>query len=256
MDPDLSLYAQMRNGELEGIFGIYVDDISNAGNESFEKLSSAFEHRFESKERTYDEFHFPGLHIQNHDDGTITVDQAAHVNRLKILPRTCSSENFGSERHKLAWLSQYRPDVCATANILSQITADMYSDKHRQIINKVIRHVRDKPDRILKHHNSDENSLRLVVFSDALFANNPDMSTQLGYVVALTDNSGKSNILHYSSYKSKRIFRSVIAGETHAFADAFDVAYTMRQEIRRVLRKDVKLTMLTDSMSLFKVLIN
>ena len=47
-----------------------------------------------------------------------------------------------------------------------------------------------------------------------------------------------------------------MGGETHAFADAFDAAYTIRNDLQRLLNKDVKLTMLTDSMSLFKVLIN
>ena len=146
--------------------------------------------------------------------------------------------------------------MCATANILSQITAQNYCDKYRQILNKVIRHVHDTPDRTLKHHVLNEDSLRLVVFSDASFANNPDLSTQLGYVVVLADGTGRSNILHFSSYKSKRVVRSVLAGETHAFADAFDVAFTMRHELRRLIGKEVKMTMLTDSMSLFKVIIN
>lgn len=257
LESDLSLYAQFKNdGELDGMFGTYVDDICNAGNESFEKLSSTFEQRFDTKDRKDDDFHFSGVHIQKHENGTITVDQRAHIDRLQTLQTTCSFEDFRSERHKLAWLTQSRPDVCATANLLSQITADMYTDKHRQILNKVVKHVQDTPDYVLKHHALDENSLRLVVFSDASFANNPDMSTQLGYLVTLTDQSGKSNILHFTSYKSKRVVRSVLAGETHAFADAFDVAFTMRHELRKVIGKEVRLTMLTDSMSLFKVIIN
>jgi hypothetical protein len=42
----------------------------------------------------------------------------------------------------------------------------------------------------------DLNSLQLLVFTDALFANNKDLSSQIGYVIALTDASGSANILH------------------------------------------------------------
>lgn len=98
--------------------------------------------------------------------------------------------------------------------------------------------------------------LRMVVFSDSSFANTPSLSTQLGYIIVLTDKNGTANVLHYASYRSKRIVRSVLGGETHAFADSFDMAYTMRNYLNRIFERYIAMTMLTDSLSLFKVLIN
>lgn len=72
----------------------------------------------------------------------------------------------------------------------------------------------------------------------------------------LTNNSEKASILNFNSYKSKRVLRSVLGGETLAFSDAFDAAYSIRHDLQRILRREIPLAMLTDSMSLFKVIIN
>jgi hypothetical protein len=42
----------------------------------------------------------------------------------------------------------------------------------------------------------DINSLSLLVFTDASFANNKDLSSQIGFVIILTDRNQSTNILH------------------------------------------------------------
>lgn len=44
-----------------------------------------------------------------------------------------------------------------------------------------------------------EGQLHIVVFADALFANNLDFSTQLGYCAFLSDDYTRANCLHYTS---------------------------------------------------------
>lgn len=44
----------------------------------------------------------------------------------------------------------------------------------------------------------------MQVFIDASFASNVDLTTQLGYVLALADKHELANILHYSRVKSKK----------------------------------------------------
>lgn len=145
-------------------------------------------------------------------DGSIDVDQLAHCTRLEMLPKGCSFDEFRSRRHMLVWLSQSRPDVCATANILSQVTSESFNDTHVKILNSMIKHVMETPDHYLRHHPLDENTLRVAAFSDSSFANNPDMSTQLGYIILLTDHPGRANVMHFSSYKSKQVVRFVLGG--------------------------------------------
>lgn len=80
-----------------------------------------------------------------------------------------------------------------------------------------------------------------------------DFSTQLGYIVLISDESGKANVLHYTS---KRVVLSVLGGKTLAFSNSFDAAFSSRIDLMPLLKKDIKLTMITDSISFFKILVN
>lgn len=61
--------------------------------------------------------------------------------------------------------------------------------------------------------------------------------------------------MHYCSYKSKRIFRSVLGGEKYAFADGFDAKFMLRHDLQDTLKNRIQMTILTDSESLFIVIV-
>ena len=42
----------------------------------------------------------------------------------------------------------------------------------------------------------DINILCLLIFTDALFINNKDLSLQIGYILVLADITNKANIMH------------------------------------------------------------
>lgn len=98
-------------------------------------------------------------------------------------------------------------------------------------------------------------SLRIISHAYASFANLPDLKTQLGFVVFLMDDTGRVNWLHFRSYKCKRVVRSVLGGETHAFVDSFEAAYAIRHDLETMIGRPVTLSMVTDSDSLFKVIV-
>lgn len=70
--------------------------------------------------------------------------------------------------------------------------------------------------------------LHIAVFVDAAFANNRDLSSQLGFIVALMDSQGAANIIHYSSQKSKRITRSALSAELYAMMTGFDTTAALK----------------------------
>lgn len=94
-----------------------------------------------------------------------------------------------------------------------------------------------------------------MVYADASVAKNDDYSTQLGHVVLLADDSGRASHVCFSSYKSQRVVRSVLGGELYALADAADLAFVLKRDLEAALAMEVPVVVLTDSFSLFNVLI-
>jgi hypothetical protein len=100
----------------------------------------------------------------------------------------------------------------------------------------------------------NKESLQLLVFTDASFANNKDLSSQIGYILVLADGTN-ANILHWSSTKCKRVTRSVLASELYAMAHGFDMGASVKSTIDKVLGIDLPLVLCTDSKSLYECLV-
>ena len=41
----------------------------------------------------------------------------------------------------------------------------------------------------------DVETIRIVIFTDSSFANNEDISSQIGYVIAIIDDLGRANVV-------------------------------------------------------------
>lgn len=66
-------------------------------------------------------------------------------------------------------------------------------------------------------------------------------------IIILTHKSGRGNVLSFASYKSKCVVLPVLGVKTYAFADCFDEVYTTRNELLRISRRRILISMLTDS---------
>ncbi len=100
----------------------------------------------------------------------------------------------------------------------------------------------------------DFDTLRVVGYSDASFAGNQDLTSQLVYIIFIVDVDGNAPPIHFKSYKLSRVTRSVMAAEAIAFRDMFDAAHTLTTELSSLLDRKVPATLLTDSKSLFDVI--
>ena len=76
----------------------------------------------------------------------------------------------------------------------------------------------------------DLNTTKIFVFINGSFANNKDLSSQLGYKIIIVNKTTrdeefdiKGNLLHYSSTKSKRVTRSILASEIYSIVGGVDV---------------------------------
>jgi hypothetical protein len=255
-DSDLSLFYNRLNNHLNGISGTCVDDSLHAGSANYLELTEKSQKRFLSHERKFDNFTFNGADIQSNDDCTFSLCQTLYFETLSPLAPTASFTDFHSHRAKVSWICHSRPEVCYFANTSAQVTARTFSPVKVKSFNAVLESLRKTADRKLLFQNLNTNTLRIVAYSDASFANNADLSSQLGFVIFLSDASRKCNVINYRSYKSRRVTRSVLVGEILAFADAFDCAYTLRKDIEQMLGRKVPLSLLTDSKSLFDIITN
>ena len=140
-------------------------------------------------------------------------------------------------------------------------------------MNKRIKWQIDNIDRGINCVGIDLYRTGLFVFVDGSFANNQDLSSQIGYVICLANevkfNSDnpyskiRGNIIHWSSTKCKRVTRSVLASEIYGMVQGFDMGYCIMKTLNMivaVLNKlrgvtkipSIPLILCTDSYSLYE----
>ena len=109
---------------------------------------------------------------------------------------------------------------------------------HLKRLNKAIKYVHDDevPIRIPR---LDYSSLRITSYSDAAFANNADLSSQLGRVVLLTDDNHNVISVSYKSYNSRQVACSVQSAKVIAFADQLDDALAIGKQLEFILRQPI-----------------
>ncbi len=109
-------------------------------------------------------------------------------------------------------------------------------EKDAKALNKRIQWQIDHPTRGLRFVQLDLTFLKLVIFRDASFANNHDISSQIGFVITLVDSSNKPNIIHWLSMKCKRVTKSVLAFQLYAMVYGFDVGAVLKSIIESILK--------------------
>jgi hypothetical protein len=97
-------------------------------------------------------------------------------------------------------------------------------------------------DRGLKYVVLDLLAAKLFVSVDGSFVNNKDLSSQIGYIVILANETSgndefsiRGNLVHWSSTKSKRVTRSVLASEIYGMVAGTDFAYAIGSTLAKIM---------------------
>lgn len=98
--------------------------------------------------------------------------------------------------------------------------------------------------------------MRLLVISDASFANAQVLRIQLGYLFIMADEWGKANIVHFGSSRCKLVTLFVISSEVHALILAFDFAYIISNRLQAVFHRQIKIEAFVYSKSVFDIIAN
>jgi hypothetical protein len=108
----------------------------------------------------------------------------------------------------------------------------------------------------------------LFVFIDSLFANNRDLTSQLGFVVILANEKInnkestfriKGNLIYFSSTKNKRVTRSILASEVYNIVAGINIAYAISTTLKLITDyfklPPISTIVYTDSYSLYEYLV-
>ena len=121
-------------------------------------------------------------------------------------------------------------------------------------------------DRGIKYIALNLEQAKLFVFIDGSFINNKDFSFQISYLIILINKIKgtdefviKGNLIYYSSTKSKRVTRSVLASEIYGMVKGVDIAITINTIIKIITGQlgflYTLIIVYTDSYSLYKYLV-
>lgn len=188
------------------------------------------------------------------EPGRFKINQEGYEKTLRLIQSDASLDQFRSYRAMLAWMSHTRPDLCCVITKAAQVTLETFGRDKLNDLNGALLKAKRTKDTCLSYGELDKESLHLRVYTDASFAGNDDLSSQLGFITLLCDKDDNTHILEYSSRKSKRVVRSILGGEVYAFADGFDRAFMIRHDLQMIYNMEIPLHILTDSLQMVDVI--
>ena len=201
-------------------------------------------------------------------DGYLWLQQKGQASKINTVDPQASdrAQRYMEQRARGSYVASIcQPETLFDISIAAQIQAP--DEKDCTILNKRLQRQIDNQQRGLKYIPINLATAKLIVFTDGSFANNKDLSSQLGFVIALVNETERTNkqfkiegnIIHWSSTKCKRVTRSVLASEIYGLVNGFDLgialATTVKMITDRIGLPPVPLIICTDSYSLYECLI-
>ena len=266
------------DGNPFGIVGMQTDDTLMVGTQAFLDLEEKKiqEVGFRTKPRTTLspeqplEFNGCKVTMENHLLGLWQKGQGA-----KIIPVNPKSSDAAKQYREQRARGAYIASICQPEAAFDLSTAAQAQSPQDDDINKLNTRLQwqmDNLDRGLRYIPVDLRTAKLMVFVDGSFANNRDLSSQLGFLLTLVnevvngDNNGekekftaRGNILHWSSTKCKRVTRSTLASEVYGMMGGFDygvtITSTLKQITERLKMQKIPLILCTDSYSLYECIV-
>ena len=254
----------------QGIVCLQTDDTLNVGNQAFEDREEEGISRFRPKPKQYlkdnTPTRFKGATVTLNGEG-IDICQPEQARKVKLvaLPKdthvkdahakdahteevyggaNCAGDAYSDEEHTAEYISQRARDAYIASTCRPDLAfAFAKAAQHPkpnipefQALNTTLQSIIDAPTKGISFKSQDISTLRMAVFVDASFANNHDLSSQLGILVSLRDKKGITNIIHWTSVKCKRVVRSALASELYAMAHGFDLASALKDAIKGIDR--------------------
>lgn len=202
---DYNFFFKKVRGKLIGLISTYVNGFITSRSSEFEKETHVTGKEFECKHREYDSFRFAGVYRTKLSDGHI-LHKKSYIERLKTLNNNSSYQDFRSARAFLCCIQQTGTEITASVNFLFQLTVKQFNKSQIEIFNDIVKLLKQNPSGGSKMKKLDMPSLYIRSYSDSSFSNNLYFSSQLGFIITLSDKINDCHVLYYSSHKSRNFF--------------------------------------------------
>ncbi|KAH8193590.1 hypothetical protein TruAng_012245 [Truncatella angustata] len=256
-----------------GITALQTDDTLSFGTESFSRREEEEMQKagFRTKPKTAlshdNPLEFNGSRIEM-DGEDILFLQKGQTENLQIVDHRAEDapQQYVSQRARGAYISSVcQPEAAYDLSTAAQVTEP--EDTDIDFLNQRIQWQIDNPRRGLRFIPLDLARTKLYVFTDGSFANNRDLSSQLGFIVVLAQEIHRTkqemtlrgNIVHWTSSKCKRVTRSVLASELYGMVNGFDIGIAICTTLRKITDRlelpRIPMVVCTDSFSVYDCLI-
>jgi hypothetical protein len=272
-DPCL-LISSPENPEFACV-GMQTDDTLGLSTEAFSRRENdqLKEASFSAKDKQFltpkEPLTFNGGIVTLDNDGSITLRQKGQAQRLRLIDADApdAKQQYVEQRARGAYIASIcQPEACFDLSSAAQHQEPTPDDI--KALNRRIQWQIDSQNRGLTFLPLNLETARLYVFVDGSFANNRDFTSQLGFAIVLANEdeindrhefSITGNLIHFSSTKSKRVTRSVLASEVYGMVAGVDMAYALASTLRQITAHlslpTIPTIVCTDSYSLYECLV-
>lgn len=258
-----------KNGDLQGLIGLHVDDFLHAGDAIFNsEVIAALSKQFQVGKNEKRNFLYTGFEISQEDTG-IRVNQNTYVQNLTFDPVEVSrakdkkSDLTNSELtllRKMAgalnWVVRgSRPDLSfELIDISTKFTCGKIEDLVRAT--KVIAALREKSAEIVFPNLGSPSQWKIVCYSDASLGNlNNGVDSTGGHLVFIVNHeTGKVALAEWQANKIRRVVRSTLAAETLSLCDGLETAIFVNGMIEEIFGKRLGVHAVTDNRSVVEAI--
>ncbi|EED15826.1 conserved hypothetical protein [Talaromyces stipitatus ATCC 10500] len=255
-----------------GLIGMQTDDTLLVSTESFarEEQAALQEAGFKAKPKTrlsqQVPLEFNGARITL-QDGKVYLRQKGQAAKIKPVGKKDRAQKYMEQRARGAYLASIcQPEAAYDLAVAAQLQEKDRSEADYDVLNKRLIWQAENPDRGLCFVPINLTKAKIMVFTDGSFANNRDLTSQIGFLIAMVNEdfsqSGQftitGNILHWASSKCKRVTRSVLASEIYGLTTGFDQGFTLASTVNMITKRlgqpEMPVVICTDSYSLYECL--
>ena len=265
---DRALFMYYLHQRLVLVLGAHVDDLLGTGcpkeaDGILNKVREIFDFGAWADTRKDEVLEYGGKQVRKNPDGTVELSQEKFIQAITVQPvpkwraATPNAPLLPKEKTELKsgggclhWLTgQTRPDLAAATSLgmSGQPTVQNLIE-----INKLLKEAQGSMEWRMRFVHVPLTKARLVVYTDASWANAEELRSQAGYLVFLagpevfTVGGDQASLLDWRSHRIKRKCRSTLAAETMSLDAGFDAGLFARELLAEILIQDYQPTQCGD----------